>query len=248
MSEAASPWSERGRSRRQIAALVLTIIAHLLLLLMLIKLAPQRFGIPGSTSRLTTFTVAPDAQEQQATPHKTAAAKAHQATVSPPQPTVPPPVIPPPKAAAAPWVIMPGLEHFDISKVPSQSQPSNTASDASAADEGTGAPGDDQPVGKGPDGKPMYDAEWYRHPTAAEIDPYLPRGKTGYGEIVCRTVERYHVDDCEQLSETLGSGLSRAARLAAFQFLVRPPRVGGHVMVGAWVRIHLDITEEKVDR
>ena len=59
--------------------------------------------------------------------------------------------------------------------------------------------------------------------------------------VACQTIERYHVENCQILSESPpGSGLARAVRLAAWQFLVLPPRVNGKVMVGSWVRIRID--------
>jgi protein TonB len=63
--------------------------------------------------------------------------------------------------------------------------------------------------------------------------------------IACQTVARYHVDNCEEIGETLGSGYGRAVREAAFQFLVIPPRVGGRTLVGAWVRIRIDLHDRK---
>ena len=51
----------------------------------------------------------------------------------------------------------------------------------------------------------------------------------------------YKVDDCVALDEwPNGSRLARAVLAAAWQFKVKPPRVGGSYKVGEWVRIRID--------
>lgn len=97
--------------------------------------------------------------------------------------------------------------------------------------------------GEGPGGAKLYNAEWYREPSDAEIGGYMPQSnvRPEWAMIACRTVERYHVENCQELGESpRGSGLARAMRRAAWQFLVRPPRIDGKPVIGAWVRIRFD--------
>ncbi|MBS0255634.1 MAG: hypothetical protein JSS36_10630 [Proteobacteria bacterium] len=114
-----------------------------------------------------------------------------------------------------------------------------------------GSPGDSKTAygpGEGPGGAHLYNAEWYREPSHAEIAGYLPgRGAPpgSWAMIACQTVDHYHVENCQQLGESPpGSGLSRALREAAWQFLVRPPRINGKPQIGAWVRIRFDFTRK----
>jgi hypothetical protein len=66
----------------------------------------------------------------------------------------------------------------------------------------------------------------------------------GWGLVACRTVEDFHVENCQTIGESpLGSGFAKAVRQAAWQFLVRPPRIDGKPQVGAWVRIRIDYTQ-----
>ena len=118
--------------------------------------------------------------------------------------------------------------------------PSHGTSGAQTADAGTANSNSD-----GPNGEPMYDVAWYREPTRAELAPYMPATgpEIGSALLACRMIEHYHVEDCRELDESPpGSGLSRALRLASWQFLVRPPRIGGRSILGGWVRIHFTFT------
>lgn len=100
--------------------------------------------------------------------------------------------------------------------------------------------------GKGPHGEKVYVAEWYREPTHAQLDPYVPeraRGRSGWGMIICRTVPGYRVEDCQEVSDSpRGSGYAGAVRQAAFQFRIRPTRIGGKPQIGTWVYIRISYT------
>jgi protein TonB len=97
-------------------------------------------------------------------------------------------------------------------------------------------------VGTAPNGEPLYAAAWYREPRRDELRGYLSTASgPGWGLIACRTVEDYRVEDCVGLDEyPQGSQINRAVLAAAWAFRVRPPRLGGRPLVGAWVRIRID--------
>jgi len=100
--------------------------------------------------------------------------------------------------------------------------------------------------GEGPGGVVLYNADWFRRPTNAELSGYLPKSSpgSGWGLVACQTVERNHVENCQILGESpRGSGFGRAVQNAAWQFLVIPPRVNGKPQIGEWVRIRIDYTE-----
>jgi protein TonB len=105
-------------------------------------------------------------------------------------------------------------------------------------------PGDSEKVGTAPNGEPLYAAEWYREPTRTELGAYLPKTMPeggGWGMIACKTAPSFRVEDCVELGQgPAGSHLAGSVRQAAWQFRVRPPRVGGKPMIGEWVRIRID--------
>ena len=100
---------------------------------------------------------------------------------------------------------------------------------------------DTERVGTAPNGEPLYAAEWYREPTDDQLGDYLSTANgPGWGLIACRTAPNYRVEDCVALDEyPTGSQINRAILAAAWEFRVRPPRLGGRSLVGGWVRIHI---------
>ena len=106
-----------------------------------------------------------------------------------------------------------------------------------------GGSGDSAVVeGSGPNGERLYAAAWYREPSEGELRGYLSTASgPGWALIACRTVDDFRVEDCIGLSEYPdGSRMLRAVLAAAWQFRVRPPRVGGDYKVGEWVRIRIE--------
>jgi len=101
---------------------------------------------------------------------------------------------------------------------------------------------DTERVGTAPNGEPLYAAQWYREPDDVMLRDYLSTARgPGWGLIACRTAPDYRVEDCVALEEyPLGSQINRAVLAMAWEFRVRPPRLGGRSLVGAWVRIRTD--------
>ena len=110
--------------------------------------------------------------------------------------------------------------------------------------------GDSEQVGTASNGEPLYAARWYREPTNQELSGYLSTANgPGYALIACKTVADYYVEDCELLSEgPQGSMMGRAVLAAAWQFRVRPARIGGREQFGSWVRIRIDYSVRNAPR
>ncbi len=227
--------SYRGQldARRRSVALGLSLAAVALLILALLRLGAVSLTPRTEGRSLSTFDLNPDAEQrapQAQRAARRAAAKAAPAAAKPPPPPMPPAPLPNPKA---PPMIAMNLGDTDIGKMahaPKGDEGADNGKD-SAAPYGPGA---------GPGGAKLYEAEWYREPPPNVLALYLPQGAPAgsWATIACRTVANYHVDDCRQLDDSPpGLGLSRAVRQAAWQFLVRPPRLGGKPLIGAWVRI-----------
>ncbi|NUR44829.1 MAG: hypothetical protein HOP91_01545 [Sphingomonas sp.] len=215
-------------------ALAVAINVGLLLLLLALGIVT-----PPDQRKSTTLTVDLLPESRSATAEETTRTSQHSASNRPvlkPPPIVLPakPTIAPPSSSPQPWIEMSKNEFAasDISKLPSA---------------GARGAGDSEVVGRGPNGEALYAAEWAREPTDAEIGGYWPRNTSGWGLVACKTIPNDRVDDCQELDQSpRGSRLASAVRQAAWQFRVRPPRKGGRPMIGAWVRIlvEMDVRSE----
>jgi protein TonB len=231
-------------SRVTSGALSLGILAGLIAALLWVT-APVFVDL-GESGALTSFDVAPGPRAP--TPAKARAVEprpAERRAVTPPAATPPPP---PPVLLSKlqlPGVIVVTRETFagsDVGKIPAaKSGPGLEVADA-------GGGGAREAAGEGSGGEVLHNADWYRKPSRAEMNPFMPpRQQEGWGMIACRTAERFRVEDCRELGESQGSGIARGMRRAAWQFLVRPPTRNGEPMLGVWVRIRFDIVRGITD-
>ena len=226
--------------RRRAASFALALAVELLILLALLLWGPRIEPRARRDHPPATFSLIPADEDRAATAperRSKSAASAKAAAAPPPVPPVLPPNTPtrPVPPNTLPGVIPLSLADNDIGKM------KGTASDQ-GDDEGPDSKLAYGP-GEGPGGAALYNAEWYREPSNAELGGYLkaPPPSGSWALIACKTVPGYHVENCRSLGESpMGSGLAREMRLAAWQFLVRPPRRGGKPLVGAWVRIRID--------
>ncbi|WP_439532859.1 hypothetical protein [Polymorphobacter sp.] len=237
-------------------AFVLVLIIHMLLLYGLLIVAPRVKLADMGINAIEAFNIPEPAAESEAEPPPAAATPAEA-----PQPKVPPRATAPTIDAPAPPVDLGVLPlEFDLRKVPSptpEPAPEQSAEaalpDSRIVSNPAAAPAYGPSLNGPPRGRPsplagktLYAAEWYREPTDAELAFYLPKTGVPAGSwalVACRTVANFHVEDCQEMGDSQpGSGLSRAIRNAAWQFRVRPPRVGGEYKVGEWVQIRIDFT------
>lgn len=238
----------RSRFGERAGGIILALIAELLFVLALLSLSIAPPSEKREESLMTVFGVTPEptaekteqdspkpAENASRSPEPVEQEESPVETPSPvvtPQPSpTPPPVIAmpspvpspasPPAQPKAKAVIRPGRVYGPVDK---------------------GVPGDSERVGSGPNGEPLFAAAWYREPYDDELKGYLSTARgPGSALIACRTVPDFRVEDCYEIGESpQGSGIGRAVIAAAWQFRVRPPRVGGVSKVGEWVRIRID--------
>lgn len=220
-------------NRRRAFAFGLAVLLEILFIAALLLLGGYRPDSIPRTTAAALIDVAPEAKPKAAI----AVAQAERGT--PPTPrkarveaTTPPVAMPP---TAPGYVVLSPADYAasDIGKLPDR-RGGSAAGEQSAERQGNG---------EAPGGGNLYNAEWVREPTDAELALYLPKRRgTGWAMVACRTAPRNRVEDCRHLGESPGSGLASTLRQASWQFLVRPPRLDGKPIVGAWVRIRFDFT------
>lgn len=259
----AAPPAERlrpGAGRRALALGLAILIEGLLLLLLLTFSAVRRPDVEEEEA-VTVANLQAEEVAQEA-PEPDSAEPAQQAAEPVPRPsaTQPPSPQPPstqpaqPSTAASPVPSAPALlpTPFALPTSPPPSPPAPRPAPRPAAPPGpaygppdTGGSAssrDTAVVGTAPNGEPLYAAAWHREPRSDELRAYLSTARgPGWGLIACRTAPNYRVEDCVALDEyPAGSQINRAILAAAWEFQVRPPRRGGRLLVGSWVRIRID--------
>lgn len=233
---------QRLRDREQGTALLLALVVEALLVLAVLSIGlydPPK--PPGTPSLVSVNVAAPPAPEQEQPKPELARAKA---PLQAPRKTPPVPVPTVAPVQPAPPIISLSrsqMAEFDISRLPRQPGPATSTPKAYGPVD-MGVPGDSKRVGSAPNGQPMYAAAWYREPYDSELSGYLSTADgPGWALIACRTAPDYRVEDCVGLGEyPQGSRIERAVLAAAWQFKVRPPRVGGVAKIGEWVRIRIE--------
>ncbi len=240
--------------RRKLASLAIALALELLIVLLLLTLGAQFAGREDAKEEVTTFKsvefAAPPEPQPETPPPSESAAETPQQPVpvpeAPPRPSPlalnPQPAPPPPPPAQAPPQTQPSPQpqQRPAPKIGARINPNQVYGPADTGNPRTA--GDSERVGTASNGEPLYAARWYREPSDQELAGYLSTAKgPGSALIECRTVPDYYVDDCKLLGESPpGSLIGRAVMAAAWQFRVRPARIGGREQVGSWVRIRID--------
>ena len=246
-------WRSAGEGRRRLTGLGLAIVIEAAIIALLFLIG-SRFASSGKEAaddtalEAVTFALPDAAEDPPEQPPETppqAAQNAPQvpqppAERAPAEPERPPPPLisnpqPAPQPSAAPAPPAPASP---------PARPASPPRTYGPVDSGPQGEPDSQRVGTAPNGEPLYAAKWYREPTRQELAGYLSTATAPSAALIaCRTVPDWRVEDCQLLAENpAGSNIGRAVLAAAWQFKVRPARIGGRSQVGSWVRIRIDYT------
>jgi protein TonB len=227
-----------GLGRRTTGFVAALLIEVLLLLLMLTLSQTKEQPKPEGT--IVTAFDASEAPEKAPEPPRDEQQEPKPQPV--PQPAEPQPL--PPQPMPSPPIRIPlprNTVPFDLANTPQPPAPP-AANTPAYGPTNTGYPGDSKRVGTAPNGQPLYGAQWYREPSDEMMGDYLSTAQgPGWAVIACRTVPEFRVEDCVEVGEyPQNSHIAQAVLAAAWEFRVRPPRLGGRNMYGGWVRIRID--------
>lgn len=232
--------------------LILALAVEALLVLVVLTLGTSITQEDKKPDALTSISFAPS-PERQESPEKQESrapvvrpAERPAAKSAPAQQDTPavsqPVAAPPPAIIPIPLNKTPSADISNLPRQPGPPAPPKRGPMGPVDSGGAAAYADTARVGTAPNGQPLYAAAWYREPYDDELAGYLSTADgPGWGLIACRTAPDYRVENCVALDESpSGSRIARAVVAAAWQFKVRPPRVGGVSKVGEWVRIRID--------
>ena len=239
----------RSKPRERLTGAVLAIIVEVLLVLAVLSIGAGLNPLQIKNRSLVSINVQ---QEHKKPPEFLKAAPGHEdkalASLQPPPSVVKPnpaaPTVPQPAPTAA-AIIPVTSNQMPAADIKPATRPGAAFAVPGKGQFGPPSPGnsgDTKSVGTAPNGQPLYAAAWYREPYDSELAGYLSTADgPGWALIACRTVPDFRVEDCVGLDEyPNGSRLERAVLAAAWQFRVRPPRLGGVTKYGEWVRIRID--------
>lgn len=239
-------WS-RDDIRRRGFGIAIALLLEAIIIIAILSLGMRAGGPTKGTRGLSTFSLEAEAESASSADKsetQTPLVKEQKSTVTPP---IPKPLLPPVNPVKAPppspdfiKVSKSEFDAMDLSKLPS----SGGAGSGESKGSGQGAKGMMGP-GLGPGGAQLYPVAWLREPYDSELGPYLaaikriPPGASA--DIACRMAEFNRVENCQIIGENpRGTGLAQALRKAAWQFLVKPPRIDNKPLLGVWVRIRFD--------
>lgn len=246
------PHLDRSEVRRRGLGIAIALLLEALFILAILSLSMRSAGPGAGSKSLSTFSLnaesAPKAAQKSET--QTPVVPEQQRTFVPPitKPLLPPvnPVKAPPPNPDFIKVSKADFDAMDLSKLLSGGGGAGNSKGAGQGSKGMMGPG------LGPGGAQLYPVAWLREPYDAELAPYmagikrLPPGASA--DIACRMIELNRVENCQIIGENpRGTGLAKALRLAAWQFLVKPPRIDNKPQLGVWVRIHFDFGTRKIE-
>ena len=251
-TEWAGEW-QGAELRRRAAGIAIALLLEALLIIAILSLSMQSAGTGEGKRGLSAFSLEAESESAPATRSEpeTPVTEAQKQTATPviPKPILPPvnPLRLPPPSPDFIKISKSEFDAMDISKLPaSGSTGTSEAKGSGQGDKGIMGPG------LGPGGAQLYPVAWLRKPYDSELNPYfaavkrIPPGASA--DIACKMAEHNRVENCQIIGENpRGTGLAQALRKAAWQFLVKPPRIDNKPQLGVWVRIHFDFGVKEVE-